>query len=119
MTVPNLFCQRVARGEVLQVLEDRPMAFIHVADAAEALVCASEQQAEEWQAFNAATQVATVGEVARTVQQLMRERGDSVRVVGASSEKSDFEVRSTLNLRPRFRLETGLEAVLEHFRATR
>src|SRR5207253_5887423 len=29
MTVPNLFCQRAAQGEVLQVLEDRPMAFVH------------------------------------------------------------------------------------------
>ena len=34
MTVPNLFCQRAANGEVLQVLEDRPLAFIHVEDAA-------------------------------------------------------------------------------------
>ena len=40
MTVPNLFCQRAANAEVLQVLEDRPMAFIHVDDAAEALLAA-------------------------------------------------------------------------------
>jgi nucleoside-diphosphate-sugar epimerase len=41
MTVPNLFCQRAARGEVLRVLEDRPMAFIHVEDAATALLAAA------------------------------------------------------------------------------
>src|SRR5207248_8564430 len=38
MTVPNLFCQRAARGEPLQVFEDRPVAFIHVQDAAQALI---------------------------------------------------------------------------------
>ena len=41
MTVPNLFCQRAANGEVLQVLEDRPMAFIHVDDAVDALLAAA------------------------------------------------------------------------------
>ena len=40
MTVPNLFCQRAVAGEALRVLEDRPLAFIHVADAAEALLAA-------------------------------------------------------------------------------
>ena len=38
MTVPNLFCRRAARDETLQVLEDRPVAFIHVDDAADALL---------------------------------------------------------------------------------
>src|SRR5205823_2387168 len=54
MTVPNLFCQRAARGAPLEVLEDRPMAFIHVIDAAETLLLAAAQQSEPWQVFNAA-----------------------------------------------------------------
>src|SRR6185312_10116894 len=80
MTVPNLFCQRAAHGEALRVLEDRPMAFIHVDDAAEALVQAARLSAHDnpWQVCNAAPEVATIGEVARTVQRLLQARGGSM-----------------------------------------
>src|SRR5712691_5095043 len=58
MTVPNLFCQRAARGEGLQVLEDRPVAFIHVRDAADVLILAADrlgaQAPPSWEVVNAA-----------------------------------------------------------------
>ena len=98
MTVPNLFCHRAAHGEALQVLDDRPMAFIHVDDAATALQQAAAQAGDGWHAFNAAPEVATVGKVARTVQKLMRDRGMSVQIDGVSASEttseSNFEVRS-------------------------
>src|ERR671936_1950655 len=54
MTVPNLFCQRAAQGEVLQVQQDRPLAFIHVRDAADALLAAARLGGPTWQVVNAA-----------------------------------------------------------------
>jgi len=47
MTVPNLFCLRAVRGQPLPVLVDRPLAFVHVADAARALLAAADLLAEE------------------------------------------------------------------------
>src|SRR5207244_13646580 len=57
MTVPNLFCQRAADGDALHVLEDRPMAFIHVADAAAALLAAAPLRGEAWRVVNAGPEV--------------------------------------------------------------
>src|SRR5712691_12657482 len=58
MTVPNLFCQRAVQREALQVLEDRPVAFIHVRDAADALILAADrlgaQAPPSWEVVNAA-----------------------------------------------------------------
>jgi nucleoside-diphosphate-sugar epimerase len=123
MTVPNLFCRRAARGEALRVLEDRPMAFIHVEDAADALMAAAHASAcgGAWQAFNAAPEVASIGRVASTVQRLMRERGEEARIEPASAAETDstFTVRSCLDLKPKHRLDTGLVDVLEYFFASR
>jgi nucleoside-diphosphate-sugar epimerase len=121
MTVPNLFCQRAARGEVLQVLEDRPMAFIHVDDVAGALLSAARlRMRETWQVCNAAPEVATIGQVARTVQRLMLERGEQAHISGGSSEtEATFQVRSQLELQPRHTLESGLVDVLDYFLARR
>lgn len=121
MTVPNLFCQRAAQGETLRVLEDRPMAFIHVDDAAEALLGASRLVAlEAWQVVNAAPEVATIGQVAGTVQGLMQRRGEAATIEGvAHAEPGSFEVRSRLSLQPRHTLETGLVDVLDYFLARR
>jgi nucleoside-diphosphate-sugar epimerase len=119
MTVPNLFCQRAVTGEVLQVLEDRPMAFIHVDDAAQALLCAADLVGPDWQAVNAAPEVATIGQVARTVQRLMQARGGWVRIQGATSSEATFEVRSRLveesAFRPARTLADGLPDVLDFF----
>jgi nucleoside-diphosphate-sugar epimerase len=120
MTVPNLFCQRAARGEVLQVLEDRPMAFIHVEDAVDALLGAATWPhgvsggSQPFAVLNAATEVATIGQVARTVQRLAEARGGRVHIEGAASEAT-FQVRSRLQLQPRHTLQTGLAPVLDYF----
>jgi nucleoside-diphosphate-sugar epimerase len=122
MTVPNLFCQRAVQGDVLQVLEDRPMAFVHVQDAAEALLAAATSDLPRdlpWKIFNAAPEVATIGQIARLVQRLFQERGGWVRVQGASASEAGFEVRSRLPLAPRCSLATGLGEVLEYFEARR
>jgi nucleoside-diphosphate-sugar epimerase len=119
MTVPNLFCKRAAEGEALEVLTDRPTAFIHVRDAAEALVCASRMR-PDWSAVNAAPEVATIGQVARTVQQLMQRRGREVEIRGAASSEADFRVQSALDAEgftPQRRLANSLGEVLDLFRA--
>jgi nucleoside-diphosphate-sugar epimerase len=115
MTVPNLFCRRATLGEVLQVLEDRPMAFIHVDDAAEALLAAAWPCDVEWQVVNAAPEVATIGEVARTVQHLGRARGKQVHTLGETATEATFSVRSRLALQPRHTLASGLGDVLDYF----
>jgi nucleoside-diphosphate-sugar epimerase len=122
MTVPNLFCRRAANGDVLNVLEDRPMAFIHVDDAADALLLAAEEllaSPSDWQAYNAAPQVATIGHVARIVERLSQSRGGWARAQGNASCEASFEVRSRLGLAPRRTLETGLADVLDYFLARR
>ena len=114
MTVPNLFCQRAARGEVLHVLEDRPLGFIHVQDAVAALLLAGER-VSAWQAVNAAPEVATIGQVARTVQRLGQERGLRVCVEGAAASEATFRVRSRLPLEPAHTLEQSLGELLDFF----
>jgi nucleoside-diphosphate-sugar epimerase len=115
MTVPNLFCRQAAHGEALQVLEDRPMAFIHVDDAAESLLAAASSCSLDWQVVNAAPEVATIGEVARTVQRLGRARGRTVDTRGETASEATFRVRSRLALQPRHTLASGLGAVLDYF----
>lgn len=118
MTVPNLFCKRAIGGEVLQVHEDRPMAFIHVDDAAEALLRAQDCVVEPWQAVNAAPEVATIGQVARTVQRLMQARGGWVRIQGGASSEASFAVHSRLEqsgFRAQRSLADGLPDVLDYF----
>ena len=126
MTVPNLFCQRAASGEVLQVLVDRPLAFIHVQDAADALLRASDRlntstQKNVWDVVNAAPEVATIGQVARTVQRLMQARGGSVEIHGAASSEASFQVLSALDedgFRPQHTLADSLGEVLDLFQST-
>ena len=115
MTVPNLFCQRAANGEVLRVLEDQPMAFIHVEDAVDALLAAARLVGPAWRVVNAAPEVATVGQVARTVRHLAEAHGHTVRIEGDTRSAGRFSVKSQLALEPRYSLETGLSAVLEYF----
>jgi nucleoside-diphosphate-sugar epimerase len=117
MTVPNLFCQRAAARDALEVLQDRPMAFIHVDDAAEALLAAATMDTTDWQAVNAAPEVVTVGQVAQIVQRLMQRRGLSARTLGATVSKATFQVRSRLTIQPRHTLESSLDDVLDYFLA--
>jgi nucleoside-diphosphate-sugar epimerase len=125
MTVPNLFCQRAARGEVLEVLVDRPLAFIHVQDAADALLKASARldTSSVWEVVNAAPEVATIGQVARSVQHLVEDRGGEARIRGAASssgmsEATSFRVHSALDdagFKPQRALADGLGEVLDFF----
>lgn len=117
MTVPNLFCQRAVHDEPLQVIEDRALAFIHVEDAVQALLAAGALAGPVWQVVNAAPEVATIGDVARTVQDIARQRGRQVRVQGAATTAPGqrFEVRSRLPLQPRHTLREGLGEVFEAF----
>jgi nucleoside-diphosphate-sugar epimerase len=119
MTVPHVFCQKAAHGEVLHVLQDRPVAFIHVADAARALVAAADLlDGALWQVVNAAPEVMTIGEVASTVQRLLRDRNRSVRIEGAMSEPGSFTVGSRLEaagFRPQHQMQDSLGAVLDYF----
>jgi nucleoside-diphosphate-sugar epimerase len=119
MTVPNLFCQRAAQGEVLQVLEDRPLAFVHVDDAAAALVTSAACRDVTWQVINAAPEVATIGQLARVVQLLMHSRRERAQVLGATGTQATFEVRSRMDLQPGHTLATGLGEVLDFFLARR
>src|SRR5579859_6656716 len=121
MTVPNLFCKRAAEGEPLRVLEDRPMAFIHVEDAADALLAAAELGAPGpiWQAVNAASEVASIGRIARIVEGLIQQHGRMARIEGTTVGDATFEANSRLSLRPRHTLESGLVDVLEYFLASR
>lgn len=122
MTVPNLFCQRALQGEVLRVLEDRPMAFIHVEDAADALIAAGRLAADGgWRAVNAAPEVRTIGRVAQSVQRAAAERGLAVEVQGAAlHSRASFTVRSSLHAvgwQPLRQMDTALLALFEAFRA--
>jgi nucleoside-diphosphate-sugar epimerase len=121
MTVPNLFCQRATQGEVLQVLEDRPMAFIHVRDAADALLLGADRLADKhtvWDVVNAAPEVATIGQVAREVQRQAQARGAWARLLGASASEATFRVGSRLvesGLVPNHSLADGVGEVLDYF----
>jgi nucleoside-diphosphate-sugar epimerase len=124
MTVPNLFCQRAVRGDVLEVLVNRPLAFIHVEDAADALLSASASLAaaqQRWNVVNAASEVATIGQVARTVQDLMQRRGGAVEISGAASSEATFQVRSSLDqdgFRPEHTLANSLSEVIGYFQTS-
>ncbi len=122
MTVPNLFCQRAATGEELKVLEDRPIAFIHVRDAAAALLLAADRlganNQASWDVVNAAPQVATIGQVAREVQRQAHARGLSARVEGVAASEATFDVRSRLEadeFRATHTLADSLGEVLDFF----
>ncbi len=131
MTMPNLFCQRAALGQFLEVHSDRPLAFIHVEDAASALIAASDRlnaveldndkdEDNVWQVVNAAPEVATIGQVALTVQRLMQARGGSVQIHGPTSSEATFRVRSSLDadgFKPEHTLSNSLGAVLDFFHA--
>jgi nucleoside-diphosphate-sugar epimerase len=91
------------------------MAFIHVRDAARALIEAA-QYGDGWHVVNAAPEVATIGQVARTVERLAGARGLTVRIDGATDADATFEVRSRLRIEPQWELDSGLPEVLDYFR---
>jgi UDP-glucuronate 4-epimerase len=125
MTVPNLFCLRAVRGQPLTVLVDRPLAFIHVTDAARALLAAGDMLAAPtsvaWQAVNAAPEVATIGMVAEHVRRFGASRGLDVQVENARSSPAAFTMRSRLDrlgFQSERSLADGVAEMVTHFLAT-
>lgn len=98
MTVPNVFTSRAIRGEILEVFDDRPVGFIHLEDAVQALLVAADfaEPSDPWQVVNAVTEVVTIGQVAQHVQRVGQAHNTFVRVNGASSEPATFSVESRL-----------------------
>jgi UDP-glucose 4-epimerase len=116
MTVPNLFCQRAINGDVLQVIEDRYLAFIHVDDAVQALLGAAAGEGPTWDVVNAAPEVASIGQLAHIVQRIAQQRGQWARVLGAMSSAAEaFRVTSKAGTPGRRSLEDGLGEVFDFF----
>lgn len=122
LTVPNLFCLRAARGEPLVVRPgaNRPIGFLHLDDAVEALLVAARLGAEPGaRTYNAVSEVLTVGEVAGIVGACARRRGLPVRVEGAAPPPdSRWSVRSgldSLGFRPRRAMDESLDEVLAYY----
>jgi nucleoside-diphosphate-sugar epimerase len=95
------------------------MAFIHVRDAAAALLHVASEPLEGWQVVNAAPNVMTIGQVARCVQRLVEARGRTARIEAPILADTAFRVRSKLEdedgWRPRRTMADGLPAVLDWF----
>jgi nucleoside-diphosphate-sugar epimerase len=121
-TVPNRFCAQAAAGEPLRVLASRPAGFVHVRDAARALLAAADLRMEgPYCAVNCAPEVLAVGEVARLVQKLGAERGLCVRIERDEPRQGvPFSVKSALDsagFTARETLAASLHEVLDHFLA--
>ena len=83
MTAPNKFCLQAARGEELVVTASgaRPMGFIHVADAAQAMLLAGNcEDFDGFTAVNAATEIASPLHIAGMVRDAAATLGREVRV---------------------------------------
>jgi UDP-glucuronate 4-epimerase len=122
LTVPNLFCLRAARGEPLVVNPgaNRPIGFLHLDDAVAALICAAEGPSEPGaRAYNAVSEVLTVGEVADVVRACAAGRGLPVVVEGAAPAPPErWSVSSALDplgFRPRRSMRDALDEVLKHY----
>src|SRR3712207_4787856 len=87
VTVPNLFCLRAARGEPLVVHPgaNRPIGFLHLEDAVQALIVSARACAEPGaRAYNAVAEALTVGEVAAIVRTCAERRSLPVQIEGAA-----------------------------------
>jgi UDP-glucuronate 4-epimerase len=122
LTVPNLFCLRAAQGKPLVVHPgaNRPIGFIHLDDAVAALICAAEGSAEPGaRAYNAVSEVLTVGEVADAVRACAGRRGLPVVVEGTAPDPPErWAVSSALDplgFRPRRSMHSALDDVLTHY----
>ncbi|MAG35430.1 MAG: hypothetical protein CL878_04170 [Dehalococcoidia bacterium] len=128
MTAPNLFCLQAVHGEPLHLHETarQATALVHVDDAVRLLAAAADRPlASGHHVYNAAAEVASVGEVARSVQRAGQRRGLAVRLAGPGtvddSSLSPFTLSSRLSeweWRWRWTLMQGIEEVLDYFAAT-
>ncbi len=124
MTVPNKFSLQAVRHEemVINAAAGNPTGFIHVADAASALLAAGlHKQFKGYTPVNAATEIAGVAEVAQLVAEIAGARGltCNIRKQGQVSDRESPKVRSRLaetGFVPRHTLRTGLGEVIDYFR---
>ncbi|MHB1133072.1 MAG: NAD-dependent epimerase/dehydratase family protein [Chloroflexota bacterium] len=127
MTAPNRFCQQAVRGQRLAVSESglRPQALIHVVDAATALRLAGELVTEApYLALNAATEVATILEVARLVADEAERRALTVRIEAPAAGDTNQATSGTVPGRlaengwqAKVGLRQGVSELLEYFQA--
>ncbi len=125
LTVPNVFCMRTVAGEALTVHTgaNRPIGFLHLDDAVQALRMAAEvarvRGSGAW-ALNAVSEVLGVGEVAAIVEREARARGLSPRIEGAGPLTGPrWSVASSLDaagFRPTRTMGDSLGAVLDYYR---
>jgi len=127
MTAPNKFCLQAVRGEELVVWGDSRVGLIHVADAASALLAAAEHPGfAGYVPANAATELATIADVARLVAEEGRRRGLEVRIrlpgesphpsplPGGEGEGLPSRLTAT-SFQPTHDLRRGVAETLEHF----
>lgn len=140
LTVPNLFCLRAVMGQPLTVhpSANRPIGFLHLDDAVQALRVAARlaaQRAERRttappdspsgpppgaQAVNAVSEVLSVGEVAAIVEREAAARALQTEITGAGPLRSPrWSVASSLDaagFRPARTMSESLGAVLDYYR---
>lgn len=121
MTVPHLFAQRAVKGLPLGVLTDRPIAFIHLEDAVDALLLASDIPEDDapWQVANAVSEVLTVGELALLVKEAAETRGIEVEIEGETETVDRFTYASQLvdgGFTARRNMKQTVGELLDYFR---
>jgi len=125
LTVPNLFCRRVVRGEPLVVHPgaNRPIGFLHLDDAVAALrAAATFAQADGRRALavNAVSEALGVGEVAAIVEHEAAARNLPADIQGAGPlTGARWAVSSLLDatgFRPQRLMADSLGAVLDYYR---
>ncbi|HET7034115.1 MAG TPA: NAD(P)-dependent oxidoreductase [Thermomicrobiaceae bacterium] len=104
MTAPNKFCRQAAQGEPLLLYSDcdRPAGFIHVDDAAGAMLAAAAEPLSGYLPLNAVTEMRSVAQLAQDVRRAGEERGFHVAVCRQAPPgppPGEISVRSRL---PRF-----------------
>jgi nucleoside-diphosphate-sugar epimerase len=124
LTVPNLFCLRAVVGEPLRVNAgaNRPIGFLHLDDAVQALRLSAElarARGAGAEAVNAVSEVLSVGEVAAIVEHAAASRGLRSQVEGAGPLTGPrWSVASSLDaagFRPRRTMAESLGAVLDYY----
>lgn len=125
LTVPNLFCKRTVAGEPLTVNAgaNRPIGFLHLDDAVQALRVAAEvtrSRGSGARAVNAVSEVLGVGEVAAIVEHEAGARGMRPIVTGAGPLTGPrWSVASSLDaagFRPTRTMRSSLGEVLDYYR---
>jgi nucleoside-diphosphate-sugar epimerase len=121
LAVPQRFCLQAARREPLRVATgpSSHLAFIHIADTVEGLICLRDAP-DDVDVANVACEVLSVAEVARAVQEAVRHRGLEMRIDydGRPGAARPGEVGTPLSaFQPRRRIAEGVAAVLDHYLA--